>query len=188
MNYFNWTFDPGCNDVWFLDEPVMAPGTVVKSWAFKRCKPFPIPTEELRVPITKPGAMADAAFGAFDLLYLSPRMASALEAVAASDIQFVRVVADPSLEELFIANAVREITCIDEKRSTFTKWAVGNDVRPDKAGQYRNFVDLRIDPSLTEGADIFRPWGWHVALIVSERVKNAVEAVGARGTVFQSVT
>ena len=47
---------------------------------------------------------------------------------------------------------------------------------------------LRIDVSrVPRDADIFRVEGWLVALIVSERLKAAMEAVGCRGAKFVEV-
>ncbi|EPX56764.1 hypothetical protein D187_007198 [Cystobacter fuscus DSM 2262] len=38
-----------------------------------------------------------------------------------------------------------------------------------------------------EDANIFRPWGWTVVLIVSERVKLAIEKEGLTGARFIEV-
>jgi hypothetical protein len=58
------------------------------------------------------------------------------------------------------------------------------DERPDKLGKYRNVVGLKVDPARVGGANIFRPWGWIVVLLVSERVKLALEAEGITGPLF----
>jgi hypothetical protein len=46
---------------------------------------------------------------------------------------------------------------------------------------------MRIDPAKVGGAHIFRPWGWTVALIISEDLKQALEAEGITGTRFVEV-
>jgi hypothetical protein len=46
---------------------------------------------------------------------------------------------------------------------------------------------MRIDPSKVGDAKVFRPWGWTVALIVLEEIKEALERVGATGTKFKDV-
>jgi len=61
------------------------------------------------------------------------------------------------------------------------------DGRPEKVGSYRVIDDLRIDPSKVQGAHLFRPWGWLVALIVSEELKVAMEALGGIGPDFVEV-
>jgi hypothetical protein len=46
---------------------------------------------------------------------------------------------------------------------------------------------MRIDPSKVGDAKVFRPWGWTVALIVSEEIKEALERIRATGTQFEEV-
>jgi hypothetical protein len=41
---------------------------------------------------------------------------------------------------------------------------------------------------IVAGAKVFRPWGWRVALIVAEDVKEALEHTGATGLDFREVT
>jgi hypothetical protein len=46
---------------------------------------------------------------------------------------------------------------------------------------------MRIDPSKVGDAKVFRTWGWTVALIVSEDIKQALEAESITGTRFVEV-
>jgi hypothetical protein len=46
---------------------------------------------------------------------------------------------------------------------------------------------MRIDPSKVGDANVFRTWGWSIALIVSEPLKEALERIGATGTKFKEV-
>jgi hypothetical protein len=46
---------------------------------------------------------------------------------------------------------------------------------------------MRIDPSMVGDAKVFRTWGWHIALIVSEEIKDALERIGATGVKFKEV-
>ncbi|HYO57579.1 imm11 family protein, partial [Archangium sp.] len=57
----------------------------------------------------------------------------------------------------------------------------------DEIGEYRNVVGMRIDPSKVGDAEIFRPWGWQTNIIVSERVKRAMEESGTTGARFTEV-
>jgi hypothetical protein len=43
---------------------------------------------------------------------------------------------------------------------------------------------LKVDPTKIGDADIFRTWGWEVAIIVSERLKAALEQEGFTGMKF----
>jgi hypothetical protein len=36
-------------------------------------------------------------------------------------------------------------------------------------------------------AKVFRPWGWSIALIVREEIKDALDRMGATGTRFKEV-
>jgi hypothetical protein len=46
---------------------------------------------------------------------------------------------------------------------------------------------MRIDPAKVGDAQIFRPWGWDVALIVAENLKQAIETKGLSGARFIEV-
>ena len=43
---------------------------------------------------------------------------------------------------------------------------------------------MRIDPTKTEGARIFRTWGWLVAIVVSQDIKEALEQEHVTGAKF----
>lgn len=47
---------------------------------------------------------------------------------------------------------------------------------------------MRIDPAKVGNAGVFRTWGWTVALIVSEKIKEALERAGVSGMRFKDVT
>ena len=80
-----------------------------------------------------------------------------------------------------------QLDCVDELKSDFTKYEINDPVRPDRAGEYSAFFNLVIDPSKTEGKHIFRIKKHLGAIIVSEEVKNRLEAAGITGAVFESV-
>ncbi|AKJ01916.1 Hypothetical protein AA314_03542 [Archangium gephyra] len=61
------------------------------------------------------------------------------------------------------------------------------DGLPKKVGTYRAVHGMRIDPTKVEGARIFRPWGWLVALIVSQDIKEALEQDQITGAKFIEV-
>ncbi|RYZ15461.1 MAG: hypothetical protein EOO70_06775, partial [Myxococcaceae bacterium] len=47
---------------------------------------------------------------------------------------------------------------------------------------------MRIDPTKAGDAKVFRTWGWTIALIVSEDIKEALERAGVTGMKFKEVT
>jgi hypothetical protein len=100
------------------------------------------------------------------------------------EVQFIPARVEGQSEPYFILNTLRTHRCIDDARCEEVLYWRPEDERPDKLGKYRNVVGLKVDPSRAGGADIFRPWGWTGVLIVSERVKLAMEAEGITGTLF----
>jgi len=46
---------------------------------------------------------------------------------------------------------------------------------------------LCVDKTKVGNAQVFRPEGWEVALIVSGKIKDALERMGATGTRFEEV-
>jgi hypothetical protein len=103
------------------------------------------------------------------------------------EVQFIPVEVEGQTEPWFILNALRLIRCIDDARCEEVLYWLPEDNRPDKAGQYRNVAGLKVDPAKIGDAHIFRPWGWKVVLIVSEHVKQAMEAEGITGAKFLEV-
>ncbi|MFY0527178.1 imm11 family protein [Archangium gephyra] len=103
------------------------------------------------------------------------------------EVQFIPVEVEGQTEPWFILNALRIIRCIDDARCEEVLYWLPEDNRPDKEGQYRNVAGLKVDPEKIGGAHIFRPWGWKVVLIVSEYVKQAMEAEGITGIKFIEV-
>jgi hypothetical protein len=102
-------------------------------------------------------------------------------------VQFLPVEVENHPGPYFILNTLRTIRCIDDARCEEVQYWRPEDGEPEKVGQYQSVVGLRIDPTKVEGAHIFRPWGWRVALLVSEDVKEALEREGITGTRFTEV-
>ena len=100
------------------------------------------------------------------------------------EVQFIPARVEGLSEPYFILNTLRIIRCIDDARCEEVLYWRPEDERPDKLGKYRNVVGLKVDPARVGGANIFRPWGWIVVLLVSERVKLALEAEGITGPLF----
>jgi hypothetical protein len=103
------------------------------------------------------------------------------------EVQFIPVEVEGQPDPWFILNALQVIRCIDDARCEEVLYWRPEDNRPDKLGQYRNVAGLKVDPAKIGDANIFRPWGWLVVLIVSERVKQAMEEAGITGIKFLEV-
>ncbi|MFE8601851.1 imm11 family protein [Archangium violaceum] len=99
-------------------------------------------------------------------------------------VQFIPVDVEGQTEPWFILNALQVIQCIDDARSEAVFYWQPEDGRPEKLGEYKNVRGLKVDPTKVGDAHIFRPWGWKVVLVVSEYVKQAMEAEGITGIKF----
>ncbi|HZI09541.1 MAG TPA: DUF1629 domain-containing protein [Myxococcus sp.] len=88
----------------------------------------------------------------------------------------------------FVLNALHVRKCIDDQSSTEVRYGTEEDGLPEKVGTYSSVSGMRIDVSRVGDAEVFRPWGWTSALIVSERIKDALEHAGVTGLKFEDVT
>ncbi|QAT87966.1 hypothetical protein EJ065_6437 [Corallococcus coralloides] len=114
-------------------------------------------------------------------------VANVFSSLAPGDVQLLPVSIEGESERYFVVNATRVIDCIDEARCREVHH-YDEDAPPGLEGEYNWIYGLRIDPSKTEGAQVFRLKKFKVAFIVSEDVKNALEAVGNLGVSFERVT
>jgi hypothetical protein len=74
---------------------------------------------------------------------------------------------------------------VDESKSEFEKFEKDDAVRPDKAGDYRAFVKLVIDPLKAKGKEIFRLKKFDIAIIVSEHLKKKITDDRLGGAIFE---
>ncbi|WP_395828768.1 imm11 family protein [Archangium violaceum] len=112
------------------------------------------------------------------------RVAAVFAELAPGDVQLIPVEVDGQSEPYVLLNITRVVKCIDDEASDEVHYWEPGDDRPDKTGQYRSVIGMRIDPSKVGDARVFRTWGWSPAIIISEEVKQALERMGATGAKF----
>jgi hypothetical protein len=157
----------------------------VHDWDFKRGKPVHI-EGRLKIPIEIAGRPLDFSEAGIRIPVVHAKVANVLTELAPSDIQLIPAAIEGQPDQYLVMVAIRLIRCIDEKASRIRLWTVEDGV-PKKVGQYRDVRDLRVDKSKVGNAQVFRPEGWEVALIVSEQIKDAMDRLGATGTRFTEV-
>ncbi len=143
-------------------------------------------TAPLKIPLQYEGSPLDFTFAAFDIPVLNRRALHLLTEFAANEFQCFLANVEGQGHSYAVVNFLQVRKCLDESKSEFLKWTK-NDHRADLAGQYRQVTKLRIDPKLVDDCDVFRLWGWEVALIVSERVQRAFIDHGISGIHFVDV-
>jgi hypothetical protein len=168
---------------WLLGSPLDERKNEIDPWQFKDgvslelgCVP--------RFALDVVGSSLDFSWAALSIPVVHDRFARLFERLNVEGVQFIPAEVEGHPGPWFILNALRIPRCIDDARSGEVQYWKPEDNRPDKLGEYRAVHGLRIDPSQVGDARIFRPWGWRVALIVSEEIKQAIESAGLTGTRF----
>lgn len=167
----------------------------VDNWLFSDPTPYFMEPGEYTIDVFQDGEELDynesAAFG---VPVLSIKAKNALIGLPEVDEPYYHVVLEPVKienkqvdQDYFVMIIETQIDCVDEERSEFQKYEENDPVRPDKAGQYRGFFNLVIDPSKTGDHHIFRLKNHLGSIIVSEEVKRRFEDAGVTGAVFDSV-
>jgi hypothetical protein len=133
----------------------------------------------LFLPIHIPGRALDFTQTAFGFIVVNSRFVSVCEQLGIQhEFQLIPARVEGQAEPYFILNPLRIVKCIDEARcEEFSYWEPRHG-EPERVGHYRHVSGLKIDPEKVGDASIFRPWGWTGDLIVSERVKQAIEEEG----------
>ncbi|MGZ3459487.1 MAG: imm11 family protein [Archangium sp.] len=171
---------------WNLRGPVDSQGERIDTWQFKEGRVL-----DIKGPIRlsmKPAGIALEFSLAMGIPVVHHRVVSLFERLGLQkEVQFIPVEVEGQTEPWFILNALQVIRCIDDARSEEVFYWLPEDDEPERVGEYRNVRGLKVDPAKIGDANIFRPRGWLVVLIVSERVKQAMEEEGITGTEFIEV-
>lgn len=184
--YFDLTDNMRIRRRWHLRAPRDEQGQAVNPWQFFEGKRIEQPGA-IRFPVDPKGEVLDFTLDSFATPVVHQRVVELFEHQRIQDVQFIPVQVEGHEGPYFILNTLRTIRCIDDARSREVRYFTAEDEEPDRVGQYSVVSGMRIDPTQVGDAHIFRPWGWNVALIVSEDLKDAMEAVGLTGTKFEEV-
>ncbi|KFE63252.1 imm11 family protein [Hyalangium minutum] len=170
---------------WHLDTPTDSRGRKVLDWDFTKGAPVHI-EGRLKIPIEIAGKPLDYSWAGLSIPVVHIKVAHVFKELAADDIQLIPADIPGQPDQYLVMVATRLIRCIDEKASKVQFWTPEDGV-PEKVGQYWAVDDLRIDTSKVGNAQVFRPEGWEVVLIVSGEIKEALDRMGATGTRFTEV-
>ena len=184
--YFELMDDRRPQPRWHLGSPVDEQGEEIDPWQFKHGKWLELSCMP-RFPLDIPGFSLDYCWAAFSIPVVHGRVVEIFERLHVKDVQFIPAHVEGHEGPYFILNALNIIRCIDDARCGEVRYWKPEDNRPDKLGQYRVVSAMRIDPAKVGDARVFRTWGWRVALIISEDLKQALEAKGITGTRFVEV-
>lgn len=163
---------------WYVDSPQDEQGKELIPYQFRRGEILGW-ENPLFLPIHIPGRALDYTQTALGFIIVNSRFVSVCERLGIqNEVQFIPARVEGQPEPYFVLNTLRIIKCVDEARcEEFSFWEPRHG-DPERVGHYRRLYGLKIDPEKVGDASIFRPWGWTGALIVSERVKQAIEEEG----------
>lgn len=170
---------------WHVAMPKDGKGQKVDDWQFRRGTPVSL-HGRLFFPIEVAGRVLDFTEAGLGTPVVHVRIASIFAERAPDDVQLLPVDIEGQPDQYVMVVAKRLIRCIDEQASRIELWTHEDGV-PHKVGQYSSVRDMRIDKTKVGDAKVFRPEGWHVSLIVSEDIKDALEQIGATGAKFEEV-
>ncbi|MGE6758278.1 imm11 family protein [Corallococcus interemptor] len=174
---------------WLLETPTRGSGEPFdEPWMFADGRVLP-DLGAITARIAHPGRKRTFDFSVIEAAPIaSEAVANVFRTLAPGDVQLIPVSIEGVPERHFVVNATKVIDCIDEARCREVHHYDKDDPAPGYEGEYNWIYGLRIDPSRTEGARVFRLKKFKIAFIVSEDVKNALEAVGNLGVSFERVT
>lgn len=185
--YYRLTEDLDIPDRWQLSAPVDQRGQTVNPWQFTKGNSVQLDAV-LRMPVSMGGKPLDFTLAELDIPVIKPHVAAILSEMAPGDVQLipVEIASQPGAHRILVAT--RLVRCIDDNASEEVRYWKPEDGRPEKVGKYRAVSGMRIDPAKVGDTKVFRTWGWTIALIVSEDIKEALERAGVTGMKFQEVT
>ncbi|HYO68986.1 MAG TPA: DUF1629 domain-containing protein [Archangium sp.] len=184
--YFKLLDDRRSRDRWHLGAPLDDQGQELDSWQFDEGRVLELGGVP-RFPLEVPGRSLDFSWAAFSILVVSERFVRLFERLHVREVQVIPARVEAHPEPWFILNPLHIIRCIDDARCEEVRYFEPEDGQPEKVGEYRVVAGMRIDPTKVGDARVFRPWGWTVAVIVSEELKEALEREGLTGTRFTEV-
>lgn len=185
--YFRLTEDMQAG-TWDLGEPADAWGHEVDDlWMYTAGHPLQV-ERRLNIPIDTPGRQLDfctVGVGVMPIVHV--RVASLFAELATDEVQLIPVDVQEQPDQYLILVATKLIRCIDDEASEEVRYWKPEHGQPERVGQYRSVIGLRIDPAMVGDAKVFRTWGWKLALIVSEDIKSALERANVTGVEFTPV-
>jgi hypothetical protein len=171
---------------WVLKSPVDEHGQEVDPWQFSEGRVLSLQSR-LLLPTSLPGRELDFSLTGLGVVVVHGRFVRLLERLGIQEVQFIPARVEAHPEPYFILNPLRIIRCIDDARCEEVRYWKPEDGQPEKVGEYRVVAGMRIDPTKVGDARLFRPWGWTVALVISEELQQALEQEGLTGTKFIEV-
>lgn len=184
MNYYSISDDNYYPNRWFLGDI-----NVEDNWIFTYGKPIMDLDKygELIVEIDKAGVELDfTKTDAFSVPIISEALADQLLEYG-SFIQLIPISIMKSYNKYYVLVIKNRVDCIDELNSDFEKFEDGNEIRPDKTGEFEIINKLKIDKTKVD-KPIFRLAKYDIEIIIDETIKRKLVAANLKGLKFKLVS
>ncbi|WP_420127657.1 imm11 family protein [Longimicrobium sp.] len=114
----------------------------------------------------------------FDMPVLARQYVDRLQELAPDDFQRIPVQVDDLPDPFDIVNVLPSVSCLDTEHSELTYWTEA-DGHPDRIGEVRMVVTLKIVAERVGNHHLFRIQEWPVPIIISHAARNILK--GATG-------
>ncbi len=174
---------------WFLKSINLVDTNKISVWKFVSPEEVIIAKdEELKLSIREYGVPLDFTFADFEVLIINERVAALLKNESCQLLP-IKIQGIQTNHNYFVLILLTVVDCLDEQRSEFEKWEIGNTIRPDKAGQYKSISSLFIDSNKIPAKDsIFRLGKAENVIIINEDLKSEFERNVITGIQYQNVS
>ncbi|WP_257459071.1 imm11 family protein [Archangium lipolyticum] len=160
-------------------------GKRVDPWLFDKGKAIHLAGRPI-LGISHPGIPLDFSLTELATPVVTERVVSLFQSLEfEKEVQFIPAQVEGRSEPYFILNVLQVIRCIDDARCEEVAYWTPEDGEPELVGKYQKVYGMKVDPARIGDTNICRPWGWTGAIIVTERIKLAMEGAGITGTRFR---
>lgn len=179
MRYFQLIDDTRIPGRWYLGDVKRS-----RSAAYLHTCDGQTSDEEMpRVEISRRGRPLEFTMTSVDIPIIGSELATVIAEVAGADVEFQPIMVSNTLGYCLLKTR-RSVDCLDESRSAYTRLSC-NDYN---SSRYRMVTKLFLDPvRVPEETHIFDVSGCPGALIVSELLRDAMQAAGCFGAKFVEV-
>lgn len=181
MLYYKLSNDMRILDRWTLGDPYDGNGQEI--WQGQLTSGKPLIVQGLaRIGLYAPGRALDFTTTAFGVPIIHVKVKELFGQLGLEgQMQLFPLDVEGESEPYCLVNLLRIVRCIDDARCEEVEYRTAEGGYEDRIGEYCKVVGMRIDSGKVGDVEIFRPWGWQTNIIVSERVKRAMEEAGVTG-------
>jgi uncharacterized protein DUF1629 len=184
--YFEMTFELAIEGKWYLAHVVGEDGKEILGGKFWKGIYFES-SQRITVIPNVFGRPVDYTQTAFGVPIVSSVLADVVQSFGPETIQRIPAVVDVFKTGYEILNILTVLECVDLERTIVERYTEHHG-SPSKVGQIHTLMNIALVPERVEGHHIFRLAELKLIIIVSEKLKVALEEHGFTGLKFIPVS